>query len=648
MKNKKAFTLIELLAVIVVLAIIALITTPIVTKTIESSKKGVAIESANNLIHSAELYFITTSPKYGKIDVLSDKLSYKGTKPELGEVEIDKEGKSRLYAYINGYCVTKEYSGEVYASKTNKDNCDWYGTDNYETKEGTTFTLNNQEVKNYLIYGNSEQEVRSGKNIFNSSAWSTSVTGNGLTIQYLEDEDCFLINGTTTLATDFASKYINIPSEANTSYVLSSKYVSGSIDRTNGAGYKYAVAYFGNGDTTNTYANWYSINLENEDIINTSMVNDKNYITRFWFYVDKGITFNDYKVRIQLEKGSEATEYEEYGAMPSPEYPSEVKSTGDLITNDNCNTYGNDACDNVGKYVIQVKSSRKNLFDKNNYTKNSKNILQFDISNLEIGKTYKFSSNIPIIWFKISDQDGGYNSVGARDTSGFKEYTFTMARDYHIDSSIKQYLYLGIDTNYFVDNIDDLNDYNFQIEEGTEATSYEEYVEPKITNIYLDEPLRKIGDYADYIDFENKKVVRKIKSLKLSSDDRFVLTGASGFDYQGFALHSFNYNAASGLFKNKSNRFTYASESSVKINSCSQTNQEYGIRFVASTSIVPNKTVEEFKNWIDNNPTWVYYVLETPTEETVDLPSIETLNGTSTLSINTEVGPSNIRLTTSK
>ena len=64
---------------------------------------------------------------------------------------------------------------------------------------------------------------------------------------------------------------------------------------------------------------------------------------------------------VQLEEGTEATSYEEYGALPSPEYPSEVKSMGDLVTSDNCSTYGNDACDNIGKYVIQVKSSGKNL-----------------------------------------------------------------------------------------------------------------------------------------------------------------------------------------------------------------------------------------------------------------------------------------------
>lgn len=30
------------------------------------------------------------------------------------------------------------------------------------------------------------------------------------------------------------------------------------------------------------------------------------------------------------------------------------------------------------------------------------------------------------------------------------------------------------------------------------------------TNIYLDEPLRKLGDYADYIDFKNRRVVRRV------------------------------------------------------------------------------------------------------------------------------------------
>ena len=54
LKNKYGFTLVELLAVIVVLAIIALIATPIVMNTIKSAKKGSAERSADNYIKQVE------------------------------------------------------------------------------------------------------------------------------------------------------------------------------------------------------------------------------------------------------------------------------------------------------------------------------------------------------------------------------------------------------------------------------------------------------------------------------------------------------------------------------------------------------------------------------------------------------------------
>lgn len=56
-----------------------------------------------------------------------------------------------------------------------------------------------------------------------------------------------------------------------------------------------------------------------------------------------------------------------------------------------------------------------------------------------------------------------------------------------------------------------------QVEVGLTETSYEPYgykipvtVNNQPSNIYLDEPLRKIGDNADYLDFENQKVVRNV------------------------------------------------------------------------------------------------------------------------------------------
>ena len=58
---------------------------------------------------------------------------------------------------------------------------------------------------------------------------------------------------------------------------------------------------------------------------------------------------------------------------------------------------------------------------------------------------------------------------------------------------------------------------NLQIEKGSKATDYEPYYEPVTYNIYLDEPLRKVGNYADYIDLKKEKVVRNVKTINLST-----------------------------------------------------------------------------------------------------------------------------------
>ena len=61
-----------------------------------------------------------------------------------------------------------------------------------------------------------------------------------------------------------------------------------------------------------------------------------------------------------------------------------------------------------------------------------------------------------------------------------------------------------------------------QLEEGDSVGEWEPYgyripikVNDEITNIYLTEPLNKFGEYEDYIDFENKKVVKNTKTEEI-------------------------------------------------------------------------------------------------------------------------------------
>ena len=59
--KKKGFTLIELLGVIVILAVIVLISVPIVTNIIENTKKNALKSSAYGILESANLYFTVNS-----------------------------------------------------------------------------------------------------------------------------------------------------------------------------------------------------------------------------------------------------------------------------------------------------------------------------------------------------------------------------------------------------------------------------------------------------------------------------------------------------------------------------------------------------------------------------------------------------------
>lgn len=68
----------------------------------------------------------------------------------------------------------------------------------------------------------------------------------------------------------------------------------------------------------------------------------------------------------------------------------------------------------------------------------------------------------------------------------------------------------------------EINNIKIQLQEGNTLSDWEPYGykipitvsngnESKTTNIYLDEPLRKVGDVVDYIDLKNKQVVRNVK-----------------------------------------------------------------------------------------------------------------------------------------
>jgi hypothetical protein len=173
--------------------------------------------------------------------------------------------------------------------------------------------------------------TRSGKNLFDPSNYP-KYDKCGITIEYLPKEDCFLFNGTFTGSTNdvYKLKLDYILGNIGDKYSISAHYISGGIDIPSG----YVRAYFGVADSLEdtTETNWLDTTNMNMDINNPAKRTlglTQQYISHFWFLTSTGVHFDDYKVRIQLEKGDKATDYEKH--VEPTEYTPNADGTVDGV-----------------------------------------------------------------------------------------------------------------------------------------------------------------------------------------------------------------------------------------------------------------------------------------------------------------------------
>ena len=190
----------------------------------------------------------------------------------------------------------------------------------------------------------------------------------------------------------------------------------------------------------------------------------------------------------------------------------------------------------------------------------------------------------------------------------------------------------------------------------TASTHYGKYAIPVTVTgtgsaaecIYLSEPLRKVGvfgDYADYIDFKNQKVVRNVKKLTFNGSESWNLQGTNDKGIISFNLwlgadgaQTTNVEAVSTLFPHMRESLT----SSV----CPHF---FMLRTSSSLSLYVRMHEEDmadlaaFKTWLSQNNLTVYYSLNTPVEESITLPSLRTFKGTNTVSVGTDMRAHSIK-----
>ena len=198
---KKGFTLVELLAVIVILAVILTIAVPAVKKTVDNAKKKSAENDALMIKNIAEKYYTSNLDKDEEItgiDLSTDTLSYSGEKPTKGYLYFNEDGIAYGKMYINGYCVEVKSDGSSTSTKTNESDC------NVDIPQVTTYT------NGTVVYYNPE----TNKKCTSAEVVSTTGTKTGCMKWYIFNDEGndtvnLLLDHNTTAKVAWASSGTN-------------------------------------------------------------------------------------------------------------------------------------------------------------------------------------------------------------------------------------------------------------------------------------------------------------------------------------------------------------------------------------------------------------------------------------------------------
>jgi len=126
MKKKNGFTLVELLAILIILGIIAIITVPIITKTLKESRINAAQDSAYGYVDAVNrLYYSNSLNKrddvedgvYTVSELKELGVSVTGSEPSEGWVELENNEVVSYSIKIGNYVITKYSDSDMVVTK---------------------------------------------------------------------------------------------------------------------------------------------------------------------------------------------------------------------------------------------------------------------------------------------------------------------------------------------------------------------------------------------------------------------------------------------------------------------------------------------------------------------------------------------------
>lgn len=256
-----------------------------------------SIESISNTIASINesLEDIDTKDKKQDENIKANKESIEALQTENLEIKSENE---RLREDIKSIAVANEVSGEnIHIEDSSDARCE------------------------LEIGGNHVQKTRSGKNRINLGLLGSG-TLNGVKYTYNESNQSITFDGTCTK--DNTRFIINDDANIQTiakKTTLTAKYLAGSVSN-------YFTARIADNEWKhNLLLSLLTLNSSNNKV---SLTETEDMVgVHIDIKANNGTTFNNFTIQLMLTDEVD-TEYEMYGASPSPDYPSEIQTVGSV------------------------------------------------------------------------------------------------------------------------------------------------------------------------------------------------------------------------------------------------------------------------------------------------------------------------------
>ena len=302
--NKKGFTLVELLAVIVILGLLIAIISPAVMNLINDSEDSLSSQQKKLVVEATKKYMIENSQL---LPEGSDRaIVYMSDLIDKGVIDNDKIIDPKSKEEING-CVVVSYNNEFnqydYNYSENENDC--LITVTFDPEGGSVDTTSKQ-VKLNSTYGELPTPTREGytfkgwrgKNMFDEEAILMAISG-------AKYENGYYVFKVTDARNSYGRPYGKIPIDSfneNTQYTYT---VFGHV--VSNANVHTLKFYFYYDDGTSSYKDLFS--FDDKLIMFTSEVG-KSIISNEFSWNSSSVMA--YISHIQLEKGNISTEYEPY------------------------------------------------------------------------------------------------------------------------------------------------------------------------------------------------------------------------------------------------------------------------------------------------------------------------------------------------